>query len=200
MKKAYLVWSEDDLESGVKFLDESDINDPDDLEDAVNTYQTIEEYLEDNHEEFKRVPDLDDFAERGSVPVGYLIQFHNWWQECSWCPTRVDSDEYDYYNDRELNPIYRDQQVFCCPECEKAYDADVAFRRSRLKEAKRYVKERWPFVECAIRSSFTTGPIKLRLDATGLTNWAEWSSEDPTHVRLFGHADVEVWRGLTDSG
>lgn len=206
MKKAYLVWGDDVDYGGVEFISEEGINDPDEIDDPAfrgPTYRTIEEYLDDNYENWRRVPDLDAFAERGSVPVGYLIQFHDWWQECSWCSTRVDSDEYDYYGDRELNPVYRDQQVFCCPGCEKAYDADVAFRRDRLEEAKRYVKGRWPFVEC-IRSSFSTGPIKLRLDATGLTNWAEWSSDDPTHVTVFGQEDFEVWRslvkGLTDLG
>lgn len=206
MKRAYLVWGDDVDYGGVEFLDESDINDPDEVDDPAfrgPIYKTVEEYLEDNYENWQRIPQCDDWAERGKVPVGYLVQFHNWYLNCYQCERRVDEEGWDDELETELNPVYRDQEAFCCPDCAEAYDRERAMWRSRLDKAERYVKERWPFVTNVSGGYGPDETIWFYVFAPGLSRCADWTSKDPDRVTLWGQMNVEVWgslvKGLTVS-
>lgn len=87
--------------------------------------------------------------------------------------------------------------MFCSSQCEKDWDKQQAVRQKRLQETEAYVFAKWPFVKVVGASTPVEGTVQLSLSAPGLFYNADWRSDDPDHVTVFGEKDANRWKELT---
>lgn len=86
-------------------------------------------YKTEEYETVTRYPEYDEYASLGYVPTEVLLKA-GWIFECEKCRARIDSDYWDYEEEKEIQPVFSKAQIFCCQRC---HDLSIGQLRKERK-------------------------------------------------------------------
>lgn len=101
----------------------------------------------------KRAHWADQYAGQRFIPAQAYIE-NDWNVGCTNCADTVSNDSYhkdeDGETDRPHEPVFRGPDLFCSPECERLYDAQVATYNAKGEAFKARVTEERPDLEFTV--------------------------------------------------
>ncbi|UYZ60157.1 hypothetical protein [Hymenobacter latericus] len=123
----------------------------------------------------KRAKHFDQYAPQGSVPLEVLVMEHGWSHECDECSERVTQDLYNYQEERDMQPVWGQNFVYCSPECEATYNERKAKEKAEYDALVAKLLAEYPGVTPKYRT--TNGGLSLRFP--GAKHDSYWQPDKP---------------------
>ena len=138
----------------------------------------------------RRIPELDSWQEKGSVPIKHLMEHHGWHQECGYCSHHV------YAENPGISWNEDETQSYCDAECHARHEnmqrkweqekRDEQTLREHLIAA---AVEKFPEISCVMADPKQG---QARFDFPGCTGQASWK---PGSKEIWVNAcDMDAWQ------
>ncbi|WP_062297161.1 hypothetical protein [Nostoc piscinale] len=147
-------------------------------DEARIQFLTLREVFSVDREEWevKREPKYDCYAHQGYVPVSDLLK-DGWWFECYECFKKVDSEAWDYDEDKPMDVVVLEKILFCSHRCHNKYKARV----QRIVETKEYLLKKF-----SVSTNLSVWPYRdsicASFDLPGCQESIRWQSDRPDEI------------------
>lgn len=143
-----------------------------------------------------RVPDYDEFADRGSVPKSVLFS-NGWYFYCEECERRTDDEEEPEEDENgamlaPISPVFYGEKVFCCPGCLSRWQQAMTERKERKAEAIAQFERNFPGAIVKSVYPVRMDKFEIRFWVEGLVGDAAWTQGESI-VRI-AQIDEEAWK------
>ncbi|HEY9597427.1 MAG TPA: hypothetical protein V6D33_07125 [Cyanophyceae cyanobacterium] len=131
-----------------------------------------------------RVPDYDQYASQGYVPVKVLYEDY-WWFYCWRCGSKV-----SLLNEDE--PVFEEKRIFCNSTCQSSFHQGLAQRKEERGQAWQKLMDDFPGISMDACCGGGDYLVSIQFKFPGCKTRVSWSSDKPGVVRI-PQVDLAAW-------